>query len=62
MINFICDFPFMSLFIFGLIVAFCSAEALEREKLWKHWKKLEVSLYSGVFIMIVAGVFKIAGY
>ncbi len=62
MIEFIREFPILSLFIFGYIIGFISSAYHGKPKYYKYWKIIDPMVYLGFALMAISGILKLLGF
>lgn len=62
MIEFIREFPILSLFIFGYIIGFIGSRYYDKPKYYKYWKIIDPMVYAGLAIMAISGILKLLGF
>lgn len=59
MLNFIAEFPILSLFILGWILSVIGGYFYDKPKYWRYWKITTPITYLGLLLIIVSGLLKI---
>ena len=62
MIEFIREFPILSLFIFGYIIGFISSAYHAKPKYYKYWKIVDSMVFAGLAIMAILDILKFLGF
>lgn len=59
MLNFIAEFPILSLFILGWALTIIGGYFYDKPKYWRYWKITTPITYLGLLLIIVSGLLKI---
>lgn len=62
MIEFIREFPILSLFIFGWGLTLVGGYFYDKPKYWKYWKVTNPMVYAGLAVIAVSGILKLLGF
>lgn len=65
MIEFIREFPILSLFIFGWGLTLVGGYFYDKPKYWKYWKITNPMVYAGlavIAVIAISGILKLLGF
>ena len=62
MLNFITEFPILSLFILGWALTLIGGYFYDKPKYWKLWKITNPTTYLGLALIVISGLLKLLGY